>query len=143
MVVYFLLKLNILVTSSPKLIWVMPTQLPLLWSLNTKLSKTRFFFADASHYRSVVGALQYTTITRPDISYLVTSPKLIWVMPTQLQLLWSLTLNSLKLGLSFADASHYRSVVAALQYATITRPNISYSVNMVCQFMSHPLEPHL
>jgi len=40
----------------------------------------------------------------------------------------------------FADASHYRSVVAALQYATITRPDISYSVNMVCQFMSHPLE---
>ena len=36
----------------------------------------------------------------------------------------------------------YRSVVGALQYATITRPDIAYSVNKVCQFMSHPLESH-
>jgi histone deacetylase 1/2 len=36
----------------------------------------------------------------------------------------------------------YRSVVGALQYATITHPEIAYSVNKVCQFMSHPLEAH-
>jgi histone deacetylase 1/2 len=36
----------------------------------------------------------------------------------------------------------YRSVVGALQYARITRPEMSYSVNKVCQFMSHPLEVH-
>ncbi|KHN44524.1 Putative mitochondrial protein, partial [Glycine soja] len=29
-----------------------------------------------------------------------------------------------------------------LQYATITRPEISFSVNKVCQFMSKPLESH-
>ncbi|RZB91500.1 Retrovirus-related Pol polyprotein from transposon RE2 [Glycine soja] len=40
------------------------------------------------------------------------------------------------------DPSMYRSVVGALQYATITRPEISFSVNQVCQFMSPPLEAH-
>lgn len=36
----------------------------------------------------------------------------------------------------------YRSIVGALQYATITRPEIAYSVNRVCQFMQNPLEAH-
>jgi histone deacetylase 1/2 len=40
------------------------------------------------------------------------------------------------------DPSLYRSTVGALQYATLTRPDISFSVNKVCQFMSHPLETH-
>ena len=42
----------------------------------------------------------------------------------------------------FQDISLYRSVVGSLQYATITRPEIAYSVNKVCQFMSQPLESH-
>lgn len=40
------------------------------------------------------------------------------------------------------DPTYYRSIVGALQYATITRPDISFSVNKVCQFMSKPLETH-
>ena len=32
--------------------------------------------------------------------------------------------------------------MGALQYATITRPELSYSVNRVCQFMHNPLESH-
>jgi histone deacetylase 1/2 len=40
------------------------------------------------------------------------------------------------------DATLYRSVVGSLQYATITRPEISYAVNKVCQFMSAPKETH-
>ncbi|GAU29238.1 hypothetical protein TSUD_362280 [Trifolium subterraneum] len=43
---------------------------------------------------------------------------------------------------AMTDASLYRSTVGALQYATLTRPDIAYSVNKVCQFMSHPLESH-
>lgn len=43
---------------------------------------------------------------------------------------------------ALADPFMYRSVVGALQYATITRPDIAYAVNKVCQFMSHPLETH-
>ncbi|PNX62157.1 putative copia-type protein, partial [Trifolium pratense] len=41
-----------------------------------------------------------------------------------------------------ADATFYRSVVGALQYATITRPEISYAVNKACQFLSQPLQSH-
>jgi len=41
-----------------------------------------------------------------------------------------------------SDATFFRSIVGALQYATITRPEISYSVNKVCQFLSAPLEDH-
>jgi len=42
----------------------------------------------------------------------------------------------------FSDPTLYRSVVGALQYLTITRPEISYSVNKVCQFMANPLDSH-
>jgi histone deacetylase 1/2 len=41
-----------------------------------------------------------------------------------------------------SDPTFFRSIVGALQYATITRPEISYSVNKVCQFLSSPLEEH-
>lgn len=40
------------------------------------------------------------------------------------------------------DPHLYRSVVGALQYATLTHPKIAYSVNKVCQFMANPLESH-
>lgn len=43
---------------------------------------------------------------------------------------------------SVSDPALYRSVVGALQYATLTRPEISFSVNKVCQFLSNPLEEH-
>lgn len=42
----------------------------------------------------------------------------------------------------FNDPFLYRSTVGALQYATITRPDISFAVNKVCQFMSKPLDSH-
>ena len=42
----------------------------------------------------------------------------------------------------FDNPSLYRSVVGALQYATVTRPEISYSVNKACQFMAEPFESH-
>jgi len=42
----------------------------------------------------------------------------------------------------FSDPTLYRSIIGALQYAVITRPDICFSVNKVCQFMSNPLESH-
>jgi len=43
---------------------------------------------------------------------------------------------------SFSDPTLYRSVVVAWQYVTITRPEISISVNKVRQFMSDATEQH-
>jgi hypothetical protein len=40
--------------------------------------------------------------------------------------------------LSPDDATRYRSVIGALQYLSHTRPDISFCVNRVCQFMSSP-----
>ena len=40
------------------------------------------------------------------------------------------------------DSFRYRSVVGALQYLTLTRPDISFAVNKVCQFLSQPTEVH-
>uniref|UniRef100_A0A2N9FT89 Reverse transcriptase Ty1/copia-type domain-containing protein n=1 Tax=Fagus sylvatica TaxID=28930 RepID=A0A2N9FT89_FAGSY len=37
----------------------------------------------------------------------------------------------------------YRSLVGALHYLTFTRPDISYSVHQVCQYMSAPTTIHL
>ncbi|KAM1824444.1 hypothetical protein ACFX13_024030 [Malus domestica] len=45
-------------------------------------------------------------------------------------------------GDSFDKPEVYRSVVGALQYITITRPDLSYAVNQVCQFMHAPTTSH-
>lgn len=54
--------------------------------------------------------------------------------------------SSLKLTKEGADLmsnpSLYRSILGALQYATITRPKISFSVSKISQFMHTPLEEH-
>ena len=42
----------------------------------------------------------------------------------------------------FDNPSLYRSVVGAPQYATATRPEISYCVDKACQFMAEPMESH-
>jgi histone deacetylase 1/2 len=44
--------------------------------------------------------------------------------------------------LSSADATKYRSVVGALQYLTLTRLDISFSVNKVCRFLQTPTDKH-
>jgi hypothetical protein len=42
-----------------------------------------------------------------------------------------------------ADPSEYRSIAGALQYLTLTRPDIAYAVQQVYLFMHDPREPHL
>ncbi|KAF7143342.1 hypothetical protein RHSIM_Rhsim05G0201800 [Rhododendron simsii] len=51
----------------------------------------------------------------------------------------SLTLSD---GSPFTNASEYRSVIGALQYLAITRPDIAYTVNKLSQFMHQPSEMH-
>jgi histone deacetylase 1/2 len=40
------------------------------------------------------------------------------------------------------DATAYRSIVGGLQYLTLTRPDISFSVNKVCQYLHAPTTTH-
>lgn len=42
----------------------------------------------------------------------------------------------------FEDVTLYRSTVGALQYLTITRPDINFRVNKMCQFMQSPCYTH-
>ncbi|GKA17967.1 retrotransposon protein, putative, ty1-copia subclass [Tanacetum coccineum] len=44
--------------------------------------------------------------------------------------------------LSDDDAFKYRSMVGGLQYLTLTRPDISFAVNKVCQYLSKPTNIH-
>jgi histone deacetylase 1/2 len=49
---------------------------------------------------------------------------------------------SLHDGNLLEDPKPYRSLVGALQYCTITRPDLSFSVNKVCQFLHAPTDVH-
>jgi histone deacetylase 1/2 len=40
------------------------------------------------------------------------------------------------------DSSQYRSIVGVLQYLTLTRPDLSFSVNKVCQYLHAPTTAH-
>jgi hypothetical protein len=55
-----------------------------------------------------------------------------------------ITIGSLVLkdGTPPANATAYRSVIGALQYLNLTRPDISFAVNKVSQFMHCPTESH-
>jgi hypothetical protein len=45
-------------------------------------------------------------------------------------------------GEPFSDAPLYRSLAGALQYLTLTRPELSYAVQQACLFMHDPRAPH-
>ena len=46
-------------------------------------------------------------------------------------------------GELLTDPSEYRSMVGALQYLTMTSPDISYAINVVSQFMHAPCTTHM
>jgi hypothetical protein len=46
------------------------------------------------------------------------------------------------IGKPLENATEYRSLAGALQYLTLTRPDISYAVQQVCLFMHSPTEAH-
>ena len=46
-------------------------------------------------------------------------------------------------GAPVTDPSKYRSLISALQYFTLTRPDLAYAIQQICLFMHDPHEPHL
>ncbi|KAM1171421.1 hypothetical protein ACFX2G_022146 [Malus domestica] len=46
------------------------------------------------------------------------------------------------IGTLLPDPKEYRSIVGALQYLTWTRPDLSFAVNQVCQFLHCPRDTH-
>ncbi|GKA77945.1 putative RNA-directed DNA polymerase [Tanacetum coccineum] len=52
------------------------------------------------------------------------------------------TSSSLSLDDAFSNPVKYRQVVGSLQYVTLSRPDIAFAVNKVCQFMHAPTEIH-
>ena len=55
--------------------------------------------------------------------------------PTPLSVSKKLSLHDGE-ALGAEDVTRYRSIVGALQYLTLTRPDISYSLNKVCQIFT-------
>jgi histone deacetylase 1/2 len=45
-------------------------------------------------------------------------------------------------GEVLSDPTDYRYIIGALQYCTITRPDIAYVVNQLCQYMHQPRSSH-
>ena len=45
-------------------------------------------------------------------------------------------------GSPLSNGEYFRSVVGSLQYLSFTRPDISFAVNKVCQFLHNPLDSH-
>jgi hypothetical protein len=45
--------------------------------------------------------------------------------------------------LDVKEYTKYRSIVGALQYLTLTRPDLAYPVNKVCQFLHSPTIEHM
>jgi hypothetical protein len=45
-------------------------------------------------------------------------------------------------GPTLSDPTIYRQMVGALQYCTLTRPEIAYSANQLCQHMHAPITTH-
>lgn len=45
-------------------------------------------------------------------------------------------------GGPFEDGTLHRSLIGGLQYVTITRPDISYAVSKLSQYVNNPSKPH-
>lgn len=78
---------------------------------------------------------------RKYIKDLLSRSQMLHAKPVTLPITASLKLSTLD-SPTFDDPHQYRSIVDALQYLSLTRPNISFSMNKVCQFIHNSKQPH-
>jgi len=46
-------------------------------------------------------------------------------------------------GTAATDSTHYRKIIGGLQYLNLTRPDLSFAINKLSQFMHKPTTLHL
>lgn len=73
---------------------------------------------------------------------LLSKHDLLFSKPVSTPMSAKLSLNSTD-GLLLDNPTEFRTIVGALQYLTVTRPDIAYAVNSISQYMSQPRHPHL
>ncbi|KAL6334751.1 hypothetical protein AAG906_021410 [Vitis piasezkii] len=119
-------------------------QAPQAWFDKLKISLQQFGFSSTKSDQSLFVRFTncsslFVLVYVDDIVVTGSSSQEIHELISRLRGLFSLK----DLGeLSYFLGIEYRSVVGALQYITITRPEIAFSVNKVCQFMQKPLDTH-
>jgi hypothetical protein len=100
---------------------------PLKYFLGLQIDyKPSGFFVHQSKYAMDVLSRQNMSTCKPCSSPFVSSSKL-----------------SSDLADFLSDPTPYRSLVGALQYLTFTRPNLSFAVNSLCQYMQSHTSAHL
>uniref|UniRef100_A0A803NL56 Reverse transcriptase Ty1/copia-type domain-containing protein n=1 Tax=Cannabis sativa TaxID=3483 RepID=A0A803NL56_CANSA len=107
---------------------------------------TRFTVKDLEPLHFFLGVQVHRSTT----DFHLSQTKNIWDLLTKTGLLdtkpvttpMALTSLSLYDGEPLTDGTSYCSLVGALQYCTLTRPDISFTVNKLCQFLHAPTTIH-
>lgn len=116
------------------------------------ISSPKFFISTQFHTKDL-GALKYflgVEVTRSKKGIYLSQRKYILDLLTETGKLGAKpcstpmtpNMHFTKDGKLFEDPERYRRLVGKLNYLTVTRPDISYAVSVVSQFMSSPTVHH-
>ena len=97
------------------------------------------YFLDLEIARSSTGIMfsqqQYTLQLLEDMSFLASKPTVVSMDP-------KLQLNATN-GDLLDDAFQYRRLMGHFLYLTLSRPDITFAVHKLSQFLAKPRQPHL